>query len=229
MVAPSPSGVRCPAGTRDAPSKGNTMPNSDASVPSAPKRSQAPRGINHIVLNVRDIEVSHRFWTDVMGFKCVAQLKPTPGRVRPNMRFYSGVDPQGGVTHHDLALAEVPKTPDNAAGGHDEWKLMPRRAGLNHIAIAWPDRESWLKQVAFLQSKGVPFHRRINHGMTHSVNISDPDGHGIEVLYELPREVWEHDIDGAQNYSEALPTEGPGALIDRTDNPVFDGTQKVTS
>src|SRR5262249_21770612 len=104
---------------------------------------------------------------------------------------------------------------------HDEWKLMPRRAGLNHIAIAWPDRESWLRQVAFLQAKGMPFHRRINHGMTHSVYISDPDGHGIEVLYELPREVWEHDIDAAQNYSEQLPTEGTEALVDRTDNPVF--------
>jgi len=53
------------------------------------------------------------------------------------------------------------------------------------------------------------------------VYISDPDGHGIEVLYELPREVWEQDIDAAQNFSEQLPTEGPEALVDRTDNPVF--------
>jgi catechol 2,3-dioxygenase len=93
--------------------------------------------------------------------------------------------------------------------------------GINHVAIAWPDRESWLRQVQFLQARGVAFHRRINHGMTHSVYISDPDGHGIEVLYELPREVWEHDIDAAQNYSESLPTDGPEALIDKTDNPVF--------
>jgi catechol 2,3-dioxygenase len=57
--------------------------------------------------------------------------------------------------------------------------------------------------------------------MTHSVYISDPNGHGIEVLYELPREVWEHDIDAAQNYVEHLPTEGAESLIDRTDNPVF--------
>jgi catechol 2,3-dioxygenase len=98
---------------------------------------------------------------------------------------------------------------------------MPSRVGINHVAIAWPDRESWLKQLAFLQSKGVTFHRRVNHGMTHSVYISDPDGHGIEVLYELPREVWEKDIDGAQNYAEMLPTEGDESLIDKTDNPVF--------
>jgi catechol 2,3-dioxygenase len=182
-------------------------------------QAQTPRGINHVVLNVRDLEVSHRFWTEIIGFKCVAALKPIPGRPRPKMRFYSGVDAHGEVTHHDLALAEVPAdTPSDERG---TWSLMPARVGINHVAIAWPDRESWLKQVEFLQSKGVTFHRRINHGMTHSVYISDPDGHGIEVLYELPREVWQGDIDAAQNYSEALPTEGPEALVDKTDNPVF--------
>jgi catechol 2,3-dioxygenase len=180
---------------------------------------QPPRGINHVVLNVRNLEASHRFWTELMGFRCVAELKPTPGRPRPKMRFYSGVDPQGDVTHHDVALAEVPQ---GAAGTDREpWDLMPGRVGLNHVAVAWPDRESWLKQLEFLRAKGVPFQRRVNHGMTHSVYVSDPDGHGIEVLYELPREVWEKDIDAAQNYVEMLPTDGDESLVDRTDYPVF--------
>jgi catechol 2,3-dioxygenase len=186
--------------------------------------AQTPRGVNHVVLNVRDLEVSHRFWTEVMGFKCVAELKPTPGgRPRPKMRFYSGVDAEGRVTHHDLALAEVPRDA-SGNGGVEPWSLMPGRVGLNHVAIAWPDRESWLKQIAFLKAQGVQFLRRVNHGMTHSVYIADPDGHGIEVLYELPREVWERDIDAAQNYAEHLPLDGPETLRDRTDNPVFDGT-----
>jgi catechol-2,3-dioxygenase len=184
--------------------------------------AQTPRGVNHVVLNVRDIEVSHRFWTEIVGFRCVAELKPQPGKVRPKMRFYSGVADNGDVSHHDLALAEVPRKDGAAAEGSPEtWSLMGPKVGLNHVAIAWPDRESWLKQLEYLQSRGVTFHRRINHGMTHSVYISDPDGHGIEILYELPREVWEHDIDAAQNYAEALPTEGPAALEDRTDNPQF--------
>jgi catechol 2,3-dioxygenase len=185
----------------------------------------SPRGINHLVLNVRDLDVSHRFWTEIMGFHCVAELKPIPGRQRPKMRFYSGVDAEGRVTHHDLALAEVPRDGRTDGNGNGEvWSLMPGRVGLNHVAIAWPDRESWLAQLAFLKDKGVTFHRRVNHGMTHSVYISDPDGHGIEVLYELPREVWERDIDAAQNYAEQLPTEGAETLVDRTDNPIFDGT-----
>ena len=49
-------------------------------------QAQTPRGINHVVLNVRDIEVSHRFWTEVMGFRCVAELKQRPDRVRPKMK-----------------------------------------------------------------------------------------------------------------------------------------------
>ena len=189
-----------------------------------PTRAQAPRGINHLVLNVRNMEVSHKFWTEVLGFKCVAALKQVPGgRKRPNMRFYSGVDAKGDLTHHDLALCEVPG--GQTQGSPEEWNLMPNRPGINHVAIAWPDRETWLKQLAFLREKGVTFHRRVNHGMTHSVYISDPDGHGIEVLYELPREVWEGDIDAALNYAEQLPTEGPEALQDRTDRPVFRAPQ----
>ena len=186
-------------------------------------RAQAPRGVNHVVLNVRDLEVSHRFWTEIVGFRCVAELKQTPGRVRPKMRFYSGVAQNGDLSHHDLALAEVPRRDGAAAaeGAPETWSLMGPRVGLNHVAITWPDREAWLKQLAFLQSRGVAFHRRINHGMTHSVYISDPDGNGIEILYELPRDVWEGDIDAAQNYAETLPTEGPAALEDRTDNPRF--------
>jgi catechol 2,3-dioxygenase len=197
------------------------MANDDTQVP---KSAVTPLGINHLVLNVTDIEVSHKFWTEIIGLRCVAELKSTPDRPRPTMRFYSGVNAHGDVSHHDLALCQVPKG-NGADGARPEWNLMPSRTGINHVAITWPDRESWLKQVAFLQSKGVKFHRRINHGMTHSVYISDPDGHGIEVLYELPREVWGRDIDAAQNYAEVLPTEGPEALVDKTDNPVFDGRQ----
>jgi catechol 2,3-dioxygenase-like lactoylglutathione lyase family enzyme len=207
-------------GQRAAPVEEDTMPSDATQAPAPPAHAQPPRGVNHVVLNVRNLEVSHRFWTEIMGFRMVAELKPIPGRRRPKMRFYSGVGPHGEVTHHDLALAELP--PDGGgAGDPARWDLMPSRVGLNHIAIAWSDRASWLAQLAFLRSKGVPFLRRVNHGMTHSVYIADPDGHGIEVLYELPRGVWEHDIEGAQNHAELLPTEGEESLVDRTDNPVF--------
>jgi hypothetical protein len=107
------------------------------------------------------------------------------------MRFYSG-DHGGQMNHHDIALCENPDLP----APPKDWDMFKTPVAVNHIAISMPSREAWLKQLAFLRSKGVKFHRRVNHGMTHSLYISDPNGYGVEVLYELPREVWGNDIQG---------------------------------
>jgi len=189
-----------------------------ADIPMTPRQAVAPVGINHLVLNVRNLEESHAFWTEIMGFKQVGELRPRPDRPNPpKMRFYSG-DHSGQLSHHDLALVEMPNLPPPPP----TYDMFNSPLAINHIAIALPNRDAWLQQLAFLQSKGVQFHRRVNHGMTHSVYITDPNGYGIEVLYELPREVWEGDIDAALNYAERLPTEGEEALVDKTEDiPVF--------
>jgi catechol 2,3-dioxygenase len=185
-----------------------------------PTHAVTPVGVNHLVLNVRNIEESHRFWTEIVGFKQVGELKPRPDRPNPaKMRFYSG-DHSGRFHHHDIALVENPDLPPPPK----EWRLMGMPMAVNHIAITLPSREAWLAQLAFLQARGIKFNRRTDHGMTHSLYINDPNGYGIELLYDLPREVWEGDIDAALNYSKALPTEGPEALVDRTDNPSFAGS-----
>jgi catechol 2,3-dioxygenase len=188
-----------------------TEQNSDA-----PTQAVAPSGINHLVLNVRDIEESHRFWTEIVGLKQVGELHPRADRPNPpKMRFYSA-DHSGKLTHHDVALVESPNVP-----APTEWVLSNGRVAINHVALTMPNREAWLKQLAFLQSRGVKFNWRVNHGVTHSVYINDPNGYGVEFLYELPREMWEGDIDGAINWAENLPSEGPEALVDRTDTPTF--------
>jgi len=40
----------------------------------------APIGVNHIVLNVRNIEESHQFWTEVVGLRLVGEFRQRPGR-----------------------------------------------------------------------------------------------------------------------------------------------------
>lgn len=173
----------------------------------APAGPVAPNGVNHLVLNVRNIERSHDFYTRILGFHQVGELEQRPGRPM-KMRFYSG----GTGSHHDLALVEVadPAAADEPA----PWSMMGRAPGINHFAVHWPDQDAWLKQVAWMQGQGVTFHRRVDHGMTHSVYISDPDGHGIEVLYELEREVWQGDVNAALNYAKNLPTEGDEVLVE---------------
>ena len=125
------------------------------------------------------------------------------------MRFYSG-NHDGQMNHHDIALVgnpNLPKPPEN-------WEMFGAPVAINHIAIAMPSREAFVSKLAELQEKGVKFNMRVNHGVTHSVYISDPNGYGVELLYELPREMWEGDIDAGINYFEPLPTEGPEALVD---------------
>jgi catechol-2,3-dioxygenase len=180
-----------------------------------------PRGINHLVLNVRNLEESHKFWTEVVGMQLVGELKPAPNRPNPpRMRFYSGTG-IGGTHHHDMALVENPSLPEPPV----EWSMVGMPMAINHIAITYPNREAWLQQLTYLQAKGVKFDRRVEHGMTHSLYIHDPNGYGVELLYDLPREIWERDIDAALNFAVAVPTEGTEALVDRTaDLPVFGAT-----
>ncbi len=184
-----------------------TTPGTSPSRPSQP-------AISHLVLNVRDIEASHRFYTELLGFEHCGTLSPRAGS-DVDMRFYRGSDDH----HHDLALIQVPEP-----GASEEvapWSMFGSRAGIGHIALAYGTREEWLSQIEHLQANDVTFEVRGNHGMTHSVYVADPDGNGIEVLYDLPSEVWEGDVDAALNHFEPLPRSGPEALVDDTDYKVF--------
>lgn len=178
----------------------------------------SPSGLNHLVINVRNIEETHRFWTEKLGFTQVGTFdRPDPRGAR-QMRFYSGDHGGGRLNHHDVAFMEVPGLPAPSADG----TLV---SAIGHIALALPDREAWLNQLAFLQRSGVPFERRVEHGMTHSLYIRDPNGYTVELLYEMPREVWENNIQAALRHYVALPTEGEAALEDSTTYPVFESTK----
>jgi catechol 2,3-dioxygenase len=158
-------------------------------------RAQTPTGLDHLVLNVRDLEASHRFWTELLGFRHVATShRPGPNGAPP-MRFYSG-ECDGKPHHHDLALVEAAAPPSDPA-------LHPR--ALNHVAVEYPTQAAWRKQIAFLTARGVKLHRHVERGVTHSIHLTDPDGHEIEPVHELPRQLWEHDIDAALNQAVERP------------------------
>ena len=163
-------------------------------VPDTEFEAQTPCGLNHIVLNVRDIEESHRFWTELLGFRLVGtSLRPDPGK--PPMRFYSG-ERDGKLRHHDIALVEG-SAPATDAAVHPQ--------ALNHVAIEYATQEAWRKQIAFLAARGVALHRRVERGVTHSIHLTDPNGYEIELVHELPRAMWENDIDAALNRAVERP------------------------
>jgi catechol 2,3-dioxygenase len=157
---------------------------------------QTPCGLNHLVLNVRDLDESHRFWTEFLGFRQVGTVRDRGGEPRPRMHFYSG-EQDGKLRHHDIALVEQPTLPTNSAEGP--------RAALNHVAIAYPTREAWDKQISSLAAHGVRLYGRVDRGVTNSIHLTDPNGVEVELVYELPREAWQDDIDAALNHFVERP------------------------
>ena len=180
-----------------------------------PVRPSSGAYIQHLVLRVRDLEKAHDFYTRILGFEQCAELerKKFPDH---KMRFYRG----SVERHHDLALAEL-QDPSTAPPPESPWQMFGSTPGVDHIAVCYPSRESWLEQIAYMKTQGVEFRVRGNHGMTHSVYVEDPDGNGIECLYNLPDEVWSGDVNAAINHFEALPLDGPESLVDDTNYIAF--------
>src|SRR2546423_5693671 len=73
------------------------------------------RNVGHVVLKVRDIERSARFYRDVLGLKEVAR-----GNFGRPMAFFST-----GENHHDVAVL---------VGGADAPLFQPGGVGLYHLA-----------------------------------------------------------------------------------------------
>src|SRR5262249_54075019 len=88
------------------------MPSKEATT----SEPAAPSGLNHIVLNVRNLEESHQFSTEVVGLRKVGEFKSAPARPTPRkLRFYRGAGRDG--THHGRwrgfgaqALSEPPSS-----------------------------------------------------------------------------------------------------------------------
>lgn len=144
---------------------------------------ETPSGLNHVVLQVRDLDRAHHFWSELLGFRHVGTFHPREpnGGEQPRMRFYSG-ERDGKLRHHDIGLIEDPSMPAD---------LTRHPQILHHVAITYPTREAWQRQIQFLVSKGMSPFRQVERGATYSAHLHDPDGNEIELVYELPRAGWE--------------------------------------
>src|SRR5581483_12104404 len=86
-----PAARRCrePPAARRRRKEREHVTTSEQTQTQAPTEAVQPSGVNHLVLNVKDLERSHRFWTEIIGFKQVGQSRPeSPFQ----MRFYAGSD-----------------------------------------------------------------------------------------------------------------------------------------
>jgi catechol 2,3-dioxygenase len=75
---------------------------------------------------------------------------------------------------------------------HEDADARPagRHAGLYHYALLYPGREELARAVLRLAAAQTPVQGLSDHGTHEAVYLPDPDGNGIELAADRPREVW---------------------------------------
>jgi len=65
-----------------------------------------------------------------------------------------------------------------------------RHAGLFHYALLYPTREELARAAVRLSLADTPIEGASDHGTHEALYLPDPDGNGIELAADRPREVW---------------------------------------
>lgn len=144
--------------------------------------------LGHVVLKVRDLERSTRFYSDLLGLQVMGGESFENGL---SIRFLSA----NARDHHEIALIQVgPDAPDAAQAA----------VGLAHVAFRMPDQQALQDAYRHLKDSGVPIHFTVNHGICNGVYMADPDGNQIEVYADNDRAEWST-MDNPYAGTEGLP------------------------
>ena len=126
--------------------------------------------IGHVHLKVADLDRALRLYRDVLGFEVTQQIGNSAA-------FLSA----GGYHHHiGLNTWESQGGQAPAAG----------TTGLYHLAILYPTRAELGDALRRLVEAGVPLDGASDHGVSEALYLRDPDGNGVELYWDRPREEW---------------------------------------
>jgi catechol 2,3-dioxygenase len=99
---------------------------------------------------------------------------------------------------------------------------VSRHSGLYHYAMRVPERADLARWLAHAARDRVPLLGMSDHFVSEAIYLTDPDGHGIEIYHDRPREVWEGTV-GSRMTSDPLDV---ASLLGEVDDPAsepFDG------
>jgi catechol 2,3-dioxygenase len=133
--------------------------------------------IGHVHLKVSDLERSLQFYRDLLGFELVE-------RFGDEAAFISA-----GGYHHHIGLNTwhskgAPPAPKNGVG-------------LYHTAIVYPSRKDLAFIFERLRKANYPLTGASDHGVSEALYLNDPDGNGVELYWDRPKELWPRKADGS--------------------------------
>jgi catechol 2,3-dioxygenase len=126
--------------------------------------------IAHVNLKVADLDRALEFYTRVLGFEI-------SGRLADDIAFLGA----GGHPCH-IALS----TFDSRGGSAPP----PDATGLDHVSLRYPSREALAAAVRRVLDHEIAITGASDHGVTEAVHLADPDGNGLELSWERPRDQW---------------------------------------
>jgi len=137
----------------------------------------------------------------------------------------SSIDPQLRIGRAEIAVSDLPRSVDFyervlglplRSGDDDTAELgadaerpalllrrlahaqaaPPRATGLFHVAWLHPSRAGLAETVRRVAAARWPFDGAADHGVSEALYLSDPDGLGVEIYADRPREQWQRPPDG---------------------------------
>lgn len=150
------------------------------------KRPIDPRvSIGHVHLKVADLARSLAFYHGVLGFEV------TQGYGQ------DAVFVSAGGYHHHIGL----NTWESRGGSPPP----AGTTGLYHLAILYPTRAALADALRRVARAGIPLTGAADHGVSEALYLNDPDGNGVELYWDRPREQWPRRPDGSLGmYTRAL-------------------------
>ncbi len=145
--------------------------------------------IGHVHLKVADLERALEFYCSVLGFELTT-------------RFGSGAAfVSAGGYHHHLGL----NTWESLGGSPPP----PGTTGLYHLAVLYPTRAELAEAVRRVLRAGVALEGASDHGVSEALYLRDPDGNGVELYWDRPRERWPRSATGELvMYTRSLDLDG---------------------
>jgi catechol 2,3-dioxygenase len=148
-------------------------------------------------LTVADLERSVAYYRTAIGLEVLADG--------------DGTASLGAGGRELLVLVEEPGAP--SAAGY---------TGLYHVALLLPERVDLARWLAHAARERVRLTGLSDHYVSEAIYLSDPDGHGIEIYQDRPREVWQGQVSGRMTTLALDVQDLLGELEDPASEP-FDG------